>query len=265
MLIMALAYQESGLDNNKKSHAGAVGIMQVKPGTAADRKIGIKNINLLENNIHAGVKYLAYLRDRYFSSEDIRERDRIRFALAAYNAGPARIQKIRNRAGKMGLDPNRWFRNTELAALKYIGQETVRYVSNINKYYLIFRFASDTEELRNSEKKKLAQQEERVLNLDMAVRQNNLRLLRQGNFLLPQEIADQTSQQRRLILFLPVGETAMTTSILFPQALQSRAEFFEPALAATSVFDFDFPDIIQSSFPLYEFEQKTRKSPVHIQ
>ncbi|GBD95915.1 MAG TPA: transporter substrate-binding domain-containing protein [Nitrospirae bacterium] len=160
MLIMALAYQESGLDNNKKSHAGAVGIMQVRPETAADRKIGIKNIYLLENNIHAGVKYLAFLRDRYFSSEDIRERDRIRFALAAYNAGPARIQKIRKRAGKMGLDPNRWFRNTELAALKYIGQETVRYVSNINKYYLIFRFALDTEKLRNSEKKKLAQRED---------------------------------------------------------------------------------------------------------
>ena len=68
---------------------------------------------------------------------------------------------------------------------------------------------------------------------------------------MPQEIAGQTSQQRRLILFLPVGETDMTTSILFPQALQSRAEFFDPALAATSVFD--FPDIIPPSFPVYKF------------
>jgi hypothetical protein len=38
----------------------------------------------------------------------------------------------------MGLDPNRWFRNVELAVLKTIGRETVRYVSNINKYYILY-------------------------------------------------------------------------------------------------------------------------------
>ncbi len=155
MLIMALAYQESGLDNNRESHAGAVGIMQIRPETASDSKIGIKKVHLLENNIHAGVKYLAFLRDRYFNDEGMRERDRFRFALAAYNAGPARIRKIRKRAEEMGLDPDRWFRNTELAALKYIGQETVRYVSNINKYYLIFKFALDSERVRDTAKEKL--------------------------------------------------------------------------------------------------------------
>ncbi|HDH08404.1 MAG TPA: lytic transglycosylase F, partial [Gammaproteobacteria bacterium] len=71
-----------------------------------------------------------------------------------YNAGPAKIRKIRKSAQKMGLDPNRWFRNTELAALKHIGQETVRYVSNINKYYLIFRLALEKEKPRGSEKRK---------------------------------------------------------------------------------------------------------------
>ena len=55
------------------------------------------------------------------------------------------------------------------------------------------------------------------------------------------------------MLFFPVEETAMTTSILFPQKLQSRAKLFESALAATLVFDFTFPDIIRSSFPLYTF------------
>ncbi len=55
----------------------------------------------------------------------------------------------------MDVDPNKWFRNAELAALKYIGQETVRYVSNINKYYLIFRFTFETEQVRSSEKKSL--------------------------------------------------------------------------------------------------------------
>ncbi|GBD97691.1 membrane-bound lytic murein transglycosylase F precursor [bacterium BMS3Abin06] len=154
MLIMSQAFQESGLDNNKKSHAGAVGIMQIKPATASDRKVGIKDIHLLENNIHAGIKYLAFLRDHYFSDAELREKDRVRFALAAYNAGPAKIRKIRRLAKKMDVDPNRWFRNAELAALKYIGQETVRYVSNINKYYLVFRFTFETEKVRSSEKKK---------------------------------------------------------------------------------------------------------------
>ena len=139
LLILALAFQESGLDQSKKSHAGAVGIMQIKPSTARDSNVGIEDISEVENNIHAGVKYLDFLRDRYFSAEEIRPRDRVRLALAAYNAGPARIRRVRALAGEMGLDQNKWFRNVELAALRDIGQETVRYVSNINKYYVLYQ------------------------------------------------------------------------------------------------------------------------------
>jgi membrane-bound lytic murein transglycosylase MltF len=141
MLIMALAYQESGLNHSRKSPFGAIGLMQVKPSTAASKKIGIHNINEVENNIHAGTKYLALLRDYYFNDPNIREKDRIRFTLAAYNAGPNKIKKMRKLARKMGLNPNRWFRNVEMAALKSIGQETVRYVSNINKYYIIYKLS----------------------------------------------------------------------------------------------------------------------------
>ena len=139
LLILALAFQESGLDNSKRSHAGALGVMQIRPATAGDPNVGIENVHDVENNIHAGVKYLDFLRDRYFSAEDIRPRDRVRLALAAYNAGPARIRRVRALAGEMGLDPNKWFRNVELAALRDIGQETVRYVSNINKYYVLYQ------------------------------------------------------------------------------------------------------------------------------
>jgi len=139
LLILALAFQESGLEQSKVSHAGAVGIMQIKLSTARDPNVGVEDISKVENNIHAGVKYLDFLRDRYFSAEDIRPRDRVRLALAAYNAGPARIRRVRALAGEMGLDPNKWFRNVELAALRDIGQETVRYVSNINKYYVLYQ------------------------------------------------------------------------------------------------------------------------------
>ena len=161
MLIMAMACQESGLDHNKKSRSGAVGIMQVRPETGKDKKIGIENVYLLENNIHAGVKYLAFLKDRYFNDQEIRPRDRVRFAIASYNAGPAKVRRARSLAKKMGLDPNRWFRNVELAALKLIGQETVRYVSNINKYYVIYRLAPEHLGTREKEKDELKKQEDR--------------------------------------------------------------------------------------------------------
>lgn len=149
VLIAALAYQESGLDPRKKSPSGAIGIMQVLPSTAKDKKVGVVDIHRLENNIHAGVKYLAFLRDRYFHDQSIRRRDRVRMALASYNAGPAKIHKARSLAEKMGYDPNRWFRNVELATLKLVGQETVRYVSNINKYYITYRLALMDIEKRN--------------------------------------------------------------------------------------------------------------------
>jgi membrane-bound lytic murein transglycosylase MltF len=155
LLIAALAYQESGLDNNKKNKSGAVGIMQVLPSTGNDKNIRISKVHLLENNIHAGVKYLAFLRNRYFSDPQIQPRNQVRFALASYNAGPAKINRARTLAKEMGLDSTRWFRNVELAALKLIGQETVRYVSNINKYYVIYQGASESFDAREKEKKVL--------------------------------------------------------------------------------------------------------------
>ena len=152
MLIMALAYQESRLDNEKKSPSGAVGILQVRPSTASDRHIGIRNVKVLENNVHAGVKYLAYLRDRYFSSHRINQRNRIRFTLAAYNAGPKTIKKAQKMAEEMDLDRYRWFRNVEIATLRIVGQETAQYVSNVNKYYVLFKLHEETERLRESSK-----------------------------------------------------------------------------------------------------------------
>ncbi len=158
MLIAALAYQESGLNNNKKSKSGAIGIMQVLPSTAKDKNIAISNFQRLENNVHAGVKYLAFLRKRYFSDPQIEPRNQVRFALAAYNAGPAKINRVRSLAKEMGLDSNRWFRHVELAALKIIGQETVRYVSNINKFYVIYMQASESFDARIREKKEIGTQ-----------------------------------------------------------------------------------------------------------
>jgi membrane-bound lytic murein transglycosylase MltF len=149
--IGAIAYQESGFSQNKKSAAGAIGIMQVRPQTAADPKINIAGIHKTENNIHAGVKYLAFLRDRYFSAPQFSPEARVDFTIAAYNAGPARINGLRRKSRKQGLDPNRWFFNVEHVARRVIGRETVQYVANINKYFIAFKTAEQIREKRMPE------------------------------------------------------------------------------------------------------------------
>jgi len=155
--IAAIAYQESGFDQNKKSAAGAVGIMQVRPETAADRNIRIFDVNDLENNIHAGVKYLGFLRDRYFSDPHISSADRVNFTFAAYNAGPAKVNALRRKAVNLNLDPNKWFFNVEHVARRVIGRETVQYVANIKKYFIAFKSAEQIKEERSIQLKKMGQ------------------------------------------------------------------------------------------------------------
>jgi len=138
LAILAQAYQESGLDQSVRSPAGALGIMQLLPSTAADPQVAIADIDQLENNVHAGTKYMAFLRDRYFSDGALKPEDRLAFTWAAYNAGPRRVSQMRARAKELGLDPDRWFGNVEYAALGIVGQETVRYVGNIFKYYVAY-------------------------------------------------------------------------------------------------------------------------------
>ena len=96
-MLAAQAYQESELDHSKESSAGAVGIMQIKPSTAADRNVGIDDISSPADNIRAGARYMRFLMDRYFSEPEMGELQQWLFALAAYNAGPARIQRLRRR------------------------------------------------------------------------------------------------------------------------------------------------------------------------
>ena len=148
--LLAQAYQESQLDHSKRSPAGAVGIMQIRPATASDKNVQIKNIDQLENNIHAGVKYLAFVRERYFSEPGMDPNDQMDFTFAAYNAGPARIQKLRARAEAEGLDPNQWFGQVELVARKQVGRETVQYVRNIHKYYVAYSLLFEQQTNRNT-------------------------------------------------------------------------------------------------------------------
>lgn len=144
LLLAAQGYQESELDQSVRSPAGAVGVMQIKPGTAAAEPIGIPDVaKSLDSNIHAGTKYLRHMVDDYFNEPAITPFNRHVFAIAAYNAGPSRVKSLRDEAARQGLDPNVWFNNVELVAARAVGRENVNYVRNVLKYWVAYRLAAD--------------------------------------------------------------------------------------------------------------------------
>jgi membrane-bound lytic murein transglycosylase MltF len=150
LLLTAQAYQESQLDQTKRSPAGAVGVMQVLPTTGKEMAVG--DIRQLEPNVHAGVKYLRSISDRYFKDAPMTPVDRGLFAFASYNAGPAKIARLRKEAAATGLDPNVWFNNVEVVVAKRIGRETVQYVSNIYKYYIAYQLVAEERQERERAK-----------------------------------------------------------------------------------------------------------------
>ena len=136
LLMAAQGYQESQLNQAARSKVGAIGVMQVMPTTG--KELGVGDINNVESNIHAGVKYVRWMIDQYYGNEPMTQLDKALFAFASYNAGAGRISQLRKEAAKRGLDPNVWFHNVENIAAAKIGMETVTYVSNIYKYYISY-------------------------------------------------------------------------------------------------------------------------------
>jgi membrane-bound lytic murein transglycosylase MltF len=156
LMLVAQGYQESGLDQKTRSPVGAIGVMQVMPTTAGDKNVAIRDIHLVEPNIHAGVKYMRFLVNQYFDDPGIDFANRHLFAFAAYNAGPNRIARLRDEAAKKGFDPNKWFNNVELVVAEDVGRETVQYVSNIYKYYIAYKLTLERAEQRAGAKAKAA-------------------------------------------------------------------------------------------------------------
>jgi len=155
LLLMAQGYQESELNQEKRSPAGAIGIMQVMPATGRDMRVG--DINETEPNIHAGVKFLRSMMNDYYANEPMDRFNKGLFAFASYNAGPGRIARLRKLAAERGLDPNVWFNNVELVAAEKIGRETVTYVSNIYKYYLAYQLIEEERAERQKTKEAIKQ------------------------------------------------------------------------------------------------------------
>jgi membrane-bound lytic murein transglycosylase F len=152
-LIAAQTYQESRFDPQARSFAGALGLLQVMPGTA--RELGITAVGDPEAGLHAGVKYLSQLYDRLAEIES--DEERIWFALAAYNAGYGHLQDGRRLARELGRAPDIWFGEVEavmplLARSEYYSRarygycrcgEPVRYVRSIRQLYRAYTAALD--------------------------------------------------------------------------------------------------------------------------
>jgi membrane-bound lytic murein transglycosylase MltF len=145
LMLAAQGYQESRLDQEARSHVGAIGVMQLMPATGAEMKVG--DIATVEANIHAGVKYMDLLMTRFFKDANFSEGNRPLFAFASYNAGPGNISRMRREAAARGLDPDKWFNNVEVVVAEKIGIETTTYVRNIYKYYVSYKLALEAEEM----------------------------------------------------------------------------------------------------------------------
>jgi membrane-bound lytic murein transglycosylase MltF len=137
LMLAAQGYQESQLNQNARSHGGAIGVMQVMPAIGKALKVG--DIRIVEPNIHAGTKYMDQLMTKYFPDVNFTENNRTLFAFASYNAGPGNISEMRKEAENRGLDPDTWFNNVEIVTARKIGLQTTTYVRNIYKYYVAYR------------------------------------------------------------------------------------------------------------------------------
>jgi membrane-bound lytic murein transglycosylase MltF len=124
------------------------------PATAADENVGIPDITTKDSNIHAGIRYLDFIRDRYFPDLEIDPVNQTLLAMASYNAGPNRIQSLRKKAAAQGLDPNKWFGNVEIVTAREVGREPVKYVANIYKYYITYRMTAVQMTARAEERKR---------------------------------------------------------------------------------------------------------------
>jgi membrane-bound lytic murein transglycosylase MltF len=139
------------LNQEAKSPVGAIGVMQVMPATG--KELGVGDITLVENNVHAGTKYMNQLMTRTFPDATFDELNRALFAFAAYNCGPGRMAQLRKTAQERGLDPNIWFNNVEIITAEKIGIETTTYVRNIYKYYVSYKLTVDAKAAAAAAKK----------------------------------------------------------------------------------------------------------------
>jgi len=147
-LLASLIYQESKFDPSAESWSGAFGLMQMMPQTA--EKYGVSDTSAPQDQIHAGVKYLAQI-DRQFKELVPDSIERRKFVMASYNVGIAHVLDAMRLAKKYEKNPQIWDDNVAYYLLNKSkpefyqdsvsyygycrGSEPFKYVNNIYSRY----------------------------------------------------------------------------------------------------------------------------------
>ena len=165
-LLAAISYQESHWNPKARSPTGVRGLMMLTLRTA--KQLGIKSRIDPEQSIRGGAKYLLKVKRRI--PKRIIEPDRTWLALAAYNIGYGHVEDARRIAEKLGADPDRWVDVKEYLPLlrqrKYYkftrygyarGDEPVRYVDNIRRYYETLVWLTNSSDENNFSANQLVQ------------------------------------------------------------------------------------------------------------
>lgn len=152
-LLASLIYQESRFKPNVKSWAGAFGLMQLMPQTAA--RFGVDTSSSPVENIRAGVGFLQWL-DRQFTSKNMSDEEKIKFMLAAYNAGYGHVEDAMKLAEKNGKNPFKWEDNVDYYILnksnpKYYQDPVVQfgYCRGKEPYNYVYDILSRYEHYKN--------------------------------------------------------------------------------------------------------------------
>lgn len=169
-LLAAQCYQESGFDPRAVSWAGAQGLMQIMPGTAAHLGLAASQVYEPSQNIAAAARYLGELQSTF---TDIHERsERLCFVLAAYNGGASHVRDAMALTAKYGGNPHRWndvdryilllaepryYRDPVVKAGYLRGSETSSYVRMIMARWAQYRGTAHSAPLTPAEPKKKTQ------------------------------------------------------------------------------------------------------------
>jgi membrane-bound lytic murein transglycosylase F len=105
-LLASLAFTESNFDTTAVSWAGAKGLMQLMPRTAYAMGVPVGKEQNAEESVKAAVKYIGMLNKSFAKVEDGTER--VKFVLAAYNAGLGHVIDAMALAEKYGRNKYRW-------------------------------------------------------------------------------------------------------------------------------------------------------------
>lgn len=153
-LLAAQAYQESAFDPTAVSYMGALGLMQLMPSTARSMGVSISQAFDPELNLRGAVRLINQLNDYYGSIADRHER--IKFILAAYNAGAGHIDDARNLARKYGKNPDLWNANVDqcvlhLSEARYFNDEVVKhgYMRGTETYQYVYSIMDRWNEYRS--------------------------------------------------------------------------------------------------------------------